>query len=180
MEKIVPITKGEDIYPEYQNTPIGRLLEYHNLGRQFETYDSAQLLIGTCMDNRISLQLPDKYAYIIRTGGGNIKHNEFHISYAIAVGQVEYIVLIGHNKCGMSNLAERKEKFVSGLVERAGWTKEMAEEHYSQEVSACEIGNEIDYLVSDVKRLRSRYPRIKVVPLMYLVEDNLLYQVKEE
>jgi carbonic anhydrase len=180
MEKLIPITKVEDIFPEYRNTPVGLLLEYHNLNRAFETYTGARLLIATCMDNRISLQLPDKYAYIIRTGGGNILHNDFHISYAVAVGQIKYIVLIGHNKCGMVNLEERKDSFVSGLVERAGWTKEIAENHFDQDVSQCEIENEIEYLLKDVERLREQYPKIEVVPLMYLVEDNLLYQIKEE
>lgn len=180
MENLVAVTKLDDIFNEYRDTPVGLLLEYHNLDRQFENYDSAQLLIGTCMDNRISLKTPNKYAYIIRTGGGNIKHNEFHISYAIAVGQVEYIALIGHNMCGMSNLAERKDKFVNGLVDRAGWTKDMAEKHFLRDAPECEIGNEINYLLNDVKRLREQYPKIKVVPLMYLVEDSLLYQVMEK
>ena len=80
----------------------------------------------------------------------------------------------------MVNLEERKDSFVSGLVERAGWTKEIAENHFDQDVSQCEIENEIEYLLKDVERLREQYPKIEVVPLMYLVEDNLLYQIKEE
>lgn len=180
MKKLIAVKQVDDIFEEFQNTPIELLLQYHNLDHPFETYDSAQLLIGTCMDNRISLRLPDKYAYIIRTGGGNILHNDFHVSYAVAVGQVEHIVLIGHNKCGMVNLVDRKDSFVTGLVERAGWTKEKAENHFDQDVSQCEIENEIEYLLKDVERLREQYPKIMVAPLMYLVEDNLLYQIKEK
>ncbi len=42
-----------------------------------------------------------------------------------------------------------------------------------------EIGNEIDFVLSEAKRLRLRYPKVRVAPLLYRVEDNLLYQLKE-
>ena len=42
-----------------------------------------------------------------------------------------------------------------------------------------EIGNEIDFLLSESKRLRSRYPKITVVPMYYKIEDNLLYLIRE-
>lgn len=179
MKNLVSVTKVEDIFSDYRDTPVGLILEYHNLDRQYELYNNAQVLIGTCMDNRVGLRLPDKFAYIIRTGGGNIQHNDFHISYAIAVGRVKYIVLIGHNKCGMVNLPERKDRFIDVLVKRAGWTRDMAKKHFTQDAPECEIGNEFNYLMNDVRRLRELYPKIMVVPLIYLVEDNMLYQVRE-
>ena len=43
-----------------------------------------------------------------------------------------------------------------------------------------EIGNEIDFVLSEVKRLRLRYPEVLIAPLLYKVEDNLLYLIKEE
>jgi carbonic anhydrase len=42
-----------------------------------------------------------------------------------------------------------------------------------------EIGNEIHFILSETQRLRMRYPKILVAPLLYKVEDNLLYQIKE-
>jgi carbonic anhydrase len=42
-----------------------------------------------------------------------------------------------------------------------------------------EIGNEIDFVLSEAKRLRTRYPKVQVAPLLYKVEDNLLYQINE-
>jgi len=65
-----------------------------------------------CMDNRKHLHMPDNFAFIIRTGGANLRYSEFKVSYAIAVGGVRHIALIGHSKCGMVNLAARKEAFV--------------------------------------------------------------------
>jgi carbonic anhydrase len=158
---------------------VGDLLEYHNLNRRYETYTQAQLLVGMCMDNRKHLHIPDNFAYIIRAGGANLRYSEFKVSYAIAVGGVKSIALIGHNECGMVNLAARRELFIRGLVENAGWEAERAQEHFIQFAPMFEIGNEVDFVLSEAKRLQLRYPKIQVAPLMYKVEDNLLYQVQE-
>jgi len=179
MNRLVPITKREDIFPELLDTPIGLLLEYHNLNREYETYTQAQLLVGMCMDNRKHLRIPDNFSYIIRAGGANLRYSEFKVSYAIAVGGVKHIALIGHTNCGMVNLMARRELFIKGLVENAGWEKDWAEEHFMHFSPMFEIGNEVDFVLSEAKRLRLRYPKIQVAPLMYKVEDNLLYQVKE-
>ena len=40
---------------------------------------------------------------------------------------------------------------------------------------AFEIGSEIDFTLSETKRLRRRYPGVIVAPLHYKVEDNRLY-----
>ncbi len=179
MNRLVTVAKTKDIFPEYRGTPIGLLLEYHNLGRSYDTYSSAELLIGMCMDNRKHLRIPDNFAYIIRAGGGNLRYSEFKVSYAIAVGGVKYIALMGHNNCGMVNLMARKEAFVQGLVETAGWDKEWANEHFMAFAPMFEIGNEVDFVLSEAKRLRLRYPKILVAPLLYRIEDNSLNLIKE-
>jgi len=51
MTKILSVESIEDILPIYSQTPIGLLFEYHNLNRQFNTFDNAQLLVSMCMDN---------------------------------------------------------------------------------------------------------------------------------
>ncbi len=179
MNRLHAVIKTEDVFPEYRETPIGDLLEYHNLQHPFETYSRAQLLIGMCMDNRKHLHIPDNFSYIIRAGGANLRHSEFKVSYAIAVGGVKCIALIGHTQCGMVNLIQRKELFIQGLVENGGWRSEAAEEHFMQFAPMFEIGNEIDFVLSEAKRLRWRYPKILIAPLLYRVEDNLLYLIEE-
>jgi carbonic anhydrase len=179
MDRLIPVISKENIFRSYLDTPIGLLLEYHNLNREYETYSQAQLLIGMCMDNRKHLHIPDNFSYIIRAGGANLRYSEFKVSYAIAVGGVRHIALIGHNQCGMVNLMARKEIFIQGLVETAGWDRDFAEQHFTQFAPMFEIGNEIDFVISEAQRLRHRYPKIQVAPLLYKVEDNLLYQVKE-
>ena len=179
MNRLIPIQSKDDILSEYQQTPIGLLLEYHNLERTFDTYINAELLIGMCMDNRKHLHIPDNFAFIIRAGGANLRYSEFKVSYAIAVGGIRYIALIGHTQCGMVNLIARKDQFVQGLVNAAGWQPQSAEEHFLHFAPIFEIGNEVDFVLSEVERLRLRYPKIVVAPLLYRVEDNRLYLIQE-
>jgi carbonic anhydrase len=173
--KIIPVLKKSDIPKEYRNTPIGRLLEYHNLGRPYDTYTQAQLLIGMCMDSRKHLKIPDHFAFIIRSGGANLRGSEFRVSYAIAVGKVRHIALICHNHCGMVNLIARKQEFIDGLVKGAGWDRQRAEEHFMNLAPLHEIDNEVDFIISEADRLNNRYPKIKVAPFFYRVEDNQIY-----
>jgi len=179
MNRLIAVSAKEDIFPEYRETPIGFLLEYHNLKRSPDIFKKAQLLIGMCMDNRKRLQIPDNFAYIIRTGGANLRYSEFKVSYAIAIGGIKSIALIGHNNCGMVNILSKKEQFIEGLTENAGWERERAEAHFMHFAPIFEIGSEIDFVLSEAKRLRLRYPGIQVAPMHYRVEDNLLYMIKE-
>lgn len=179
MKRLIEISGEKDILKEYRNTPIGLLLEYHNLDRPYDTYTEAQMLIGMCMDNRKHLHIPENFSYIIRAGGANLRNSEFKVSYAIAVASIKYIALISHNNCGMVNLNQRKEQFITGLSETAGWTREMAADHFMQFAPFFEIGNEIDFVISEAERLRSRYPKIIVAPMYYNVDNNRLYLLDE-
>lgn len=179
MIRLVSVSTREDIFPEYRDTPIGLLLEYHNLNRPFDAYLRAELLIGMCMDNRKYLRIPENFAFILRTGGGNLRQSEFQVSYAIAVGGISSIALIAHTNCGMVNLMAKKDQFIRGLSNNAGWVKEWAEEQFMHFAPMFEIGNEIDFVLSEAKRLRLRYPKILIAPTLYRVEDNLLYLLRE-
>jgi carbonic anhydrase len=179
MNRLLPISSESDIPEQYRGTAIGLLLEYHNMDKPYDAYANAQLLVGMCMDNRKHLHMPDNFAFIIRSGGANLRYSEFKVSYAIAVGGIRSLALIGHNQCGMVNLIARKEQFVHGLVEYAGWPKQQAEEHFLHFAPMFEIGNEVDFTLSEVKRLRLRYPNIIVAPMLYRVEDGRLYLIQE-
>lgn len=179
MNRLIKVLDKKDILPEYINTPIEKLLQYHNLGYDFEKYAKAELLVGMCMDNRKQLRIPNNFAYILRTGGGNLRYSEFKVSYAVAIGGIKTIALIGHNNCGMVNLISKKDNFIKGLIENAGWDEKHAEEHFTSFAPMFEIENEIDFLLSETKRLNEKYPKISVVPLFYNVDDNLLYLIEE-
>lgn len=177
--KLLPITSPADIPSQYRSTPIADFLEYHNLDRPFNSYTSAEMLIGMCMDNRKHLRIPDNFSFIIRAGGANLRYSKFKVSYAIAVGGAKAIAIIGHTQCGMCGLHNRKEQFIEGMIERAGWTREQAERQFEEEAPKFEIGNEAEFVLSEVARLRKEYPKIIVAPMIYDVADNKLYIIKE-
>ena len=129
------------------------------------------------MDSRKTLRIPNDFAFVLRTAGANMRDNEFRISYAIAVGGVHTIVLIAHTDCGMARLAERREQFIEGMVANAGWDRAQAERHFTDSAPKFGIRDEVDFVVHEAERLRKIYPRIQVAPLLYRVDDDLLYQV---
>lgn len=173
------IDTRDDIPADLRGTAVGDLLEYHNLGRAPTPASTPSLLIGMCMDNRNQLRIPSNFAFILRSGGANLRSSEFKVSYAIAVGGVRAVAIIGHTNCGMVNLTARSAQFISGLEERAGWTRQQAEEHFRQNAPLFEIGNEIDFTLGEAKRLGHRYARVPVVPMIYKVEDHRLYLIEE-
>lgn len=179
MNQLIEINSSEDILSTYQNTPISLLIEYHNLNKTFDDYAEAELLVGMCMDHRKHLHIPDNFSYIIRTGGANLRYSEFKVSYAISVGGIKHIALIGHNNCGMVNLVSKKGQFIDGLVNNGGWSKERAEEHFNNFAPMFEIGNAAEFVTLEANRLRKKYPNIVVAPLFYNVDNNKLYMIEE-
>jgi carbonic anhydrase len=155
------------------------MLAYHNLGQSPDNYPAAQLLIVTCMDFRVHLNIPDRFAYVIRTGGSNIQKNEFHIAYALSLGGIRSIALIGHTDCGMVNLNDRRTQYIEGLVEITHWGKEKAEAHFSKHAPQNEIGDVTEFILSEAKRLNSLFPNVICVPLLYRVEDQKLSIIEE-
>lgn len=180
MDRLLTVSKTDDIPDKLKATPIGLLLEYHNLNRPLDSYDKAQMLIGMCMDNRKYLTIPKKFAYIIRTGGANLRNSEFHISYALAVGGLKHFAIIGHDNCAMANLNIKREAFINGLVSGVGWDRQVAEEYFSNFAPLFQIGNEIDFTLYQTKTLRVRFPQITIVPMLYKLDDNLIYLIKED
>lgn len=180
MNRLVKVTRQDDIFNEYKDTPISRLLEYHNLGETNENISDAELLIGTCMDNRVQLNIPKNFAYVIRTGGSNLHNSSFYVSYALAAGGAKAIAIIVHSDCGMVNLGGRKDKIVNGIVRATGWKRIYAEDYFKSYAPVCEIVNEVNFAISEVKRLRETYPTVLIAPLLYNVEDDLLYLIDEE
>ena len=70
------ILSEKDIPEHLLNTPIAELLKYHNLSSGFKEYEKAEIAIVMCMDNRKQLNIPNKFAYILRTAGARITGNE--------------------------------------------------------------------------------------------------------
>jgi carbonic anhydrase len=180
MPSLIAVRNRSDIFLAYRDTPIERLLRYHNLAEPLPlTTDHAEILIGMCMDHRKDLTLPNEFAYVLRAAGGNLRDSEFEISYAIAVGGISTLALLAHTDCGMTNLADKREAFVRGLMARGGWNEASASRQFAQYAARYEIGDPIEFVMAEAVRLRHLYPGIIIAPLLYTVEDDLLLQIDE-
>jgi len=178
---VLILTRHEqDILPAWRQTPVGDLLRYHNFGVRHREHLRAEILVGMCMDNRQQLRIPINFAFILRAGAANLRRMEFKVSFAIAVGGVRAIGLIGHSDCGMVGLASRRQAFVDGLVGNGGWTAEEAGMHFDRNVPEFGISDAAGFVHTEAARLRGRYPGVVVAPLFYDVADGLLHQVREE
>lgn len=178
MPKLLPVQNLSDIPEKYLNTPIQKLLEFQNLNLTSEAFDKAEILLGMCMDNRKSLNLPDNFAFVIRNGGADMKYCEFKISYAVAVGGLRYMALIGHTDCAMVNLHERKDTFVKGLIEYGGWSPDAAKTHFEEMAPQFEIHHETEFALKETERLSKLYPALTIVPMLYKIEDRKLYLIE--
>ncbi len=177
--EIIRLNARSDIPLKFQNTPIEELILYQNFNAPHKTYTFARLLVGMCMDNRKQLKIPENFAYIIRTGGANLRCSEFYVSYAVAVGGVNYIALIAHDRCGMVDLALKMQPFIEGLSRLENWTPEQVREHFLNHAPKYEIEDETEFVLAECKRLSAEYKGVTVVPLYYTLDDNKLSMIAE-
>jgi len=178
MTKTVDVEAIEDILPQYRGTPIEWLFRYHNLGEpQPDSTGSPHLFIAMCMDNRKSLDLPKEFAYVLRTAGARLRGNEFELTFAIAVGGVSTVALIGHTDCRMATVLEKREAFIAGLVERTGIHPGRAARHFDASAPTYAISSPIESIVEQAAAVHRYLPGILVAPLLYRVEDDRLTQL---
>ena len=75
----------------------------------------------------------------------------------------------------MVNLASKREAFVKGLVNNAGWNKKQAEDYFEKFSPYYEIKDEVFFVKSEAKRMAALYPKIKITTLFYKLDDGKLY-----
>jgi carbonic anhydrase len=178
-DRAVPVFSTSEIFPEYRGTPVERLFAYHNLKHPAPPYERAEMLISMCMDSRKRLEIPDNFAFVIRTAAGNLRDNEFRTAFAIGVGGVRAIAIIAHTDCGMVRLSRRRRQFVEGMARNAGWSAEDAARYFDERAPRFEIADECEFVIDEAKRIRALYPAVLVVPLLYRVETGMLYLLRE-
>ena len=177
--QLLLVREQHDVPLAYRDTAIADLLAYHNLGAPHRRHAQAELLVGMCMDNRKRLRIPDNFAFVMRAAGASSRGLEFQMSFAIAVGGVRAIAIIGHDQCGMSGLVARRDAFVAGLVDAAGWEQHVAEQHFEEYAPRFEIGDPVEFARAQARHLRQQFPRLTVAPLFYRLDDGMLCIIDE-
>ena len=177
--RLVRVSKPEDIPEFLRNTPIEALLKCQNMGEvDANQSEDPDLVIGMCIDYRKSLSLPQNCAYVIRRTGANMAGSEFSLALALSTG-IEYMALIAHNHCVMSDPHVKRGAFVSALTGKHGWSDDQALSFFDEHASSREIDDAIDFSIKESRRLSNLFRGLKVVPMLFMLEDNLVYLVKD-
>ena len=171
------VEREADILERYQGTPIADWLCYHSLWQGPHSYEAPKLLIVTCMDYRIHLHVPERFAYVLRLAGANLRHREFDLACVLAFAGIRHVCLVGHTDCAMESLNEKREAFISGLQKMGGWSKSRAELEFGLFAPRLAIPNVVDFTLFEAAWLERRYPGVVVAPLIYDVKDGSLCQI---
>ncbi len=178
LEWLFPVNAEEDIPTCLKSTPIEKLVKGQNLGIIEETSAAPECVIGMCIDFRKSLSIPRDWAFIIRREGANMQDMEFGIALALSKG-VRHMALIAHNHCAMANTAEHRDNFVEVLSKQYQWTKDEAGQYFDKHARTRDIGNEIDFVMDESRRIEELFPTLMVVPFLFRVEDDRLYLIHD-
>ncbi|MDQ1304153.1 MAG: carbonic anhydrase [Pseudomonadota bacterium] len=173
-----PVRNQTDILPAWRGTPVGELLALHNLGTGAGQYAHPQILIATCPEQQTGLRIPAGFALGVNGAAANLKRDPFKVSWAIGIGQVSAIAIVGHTGCGMVGLRERREEFVARMVAVAGWARAAAEQHFDHWGDLSAIEDPAVFAASEAARLRARYPKIPVAALLYDAAEQMLLQIE--
>ena len=166
-----------DILELHRGTPIADWLRYHNLWEGPHSYEAPKLLIVTCMDYRVHLYVPEKFAYVLRLAGANLWHREFDLACVLAFAGICHVCVVGHTDCAMESLKDKKADFTSGLRKIAGWSESRAELQFDLFAPRLAIPNVVDFTLFEAAWLERRFPGVVVAPLIYDVKDGALYQI---
>ncbi len=179
LERLLPVRTVSDIPPHLQRTPVEDLLRSQNMyDIGYDISPAPNLIICMCIDHRKQLHLPKNGAYIIRSPGANMKGQEYSIALALGAG-INYMALIVHNKCLMSNPFEQKEPLQKALQTKHGWNDQQLADAFGHFASR-QIGDPISFALSERDRLQDLFKGLKVIPLLYDVYSDRLYVIKPE
>lgn len=167
------ISSRDDVPASWKDTPIESFIMAQNFGWPIAATGKVELLIATCIEFRYSLPIPKMYAYVIRRASGRVIGSEFSVGYTLSQG-VRYLIIIGHNDCGMSKVYEKAPLVVQAFVDQ-GWTKEAAEEYVQKQVARHAIKDELEALHEEYLRLTNVFRKLVIAPLFVCLHDSKLY-----
>ncbi len=173
-----PVTASWDVPERWRETPVADLLAYHDLGKPWRRHDRPEILVAACMDARVSLRLPEGFAFVLRVGGANVTPVLFNVSYAIAIKGIRFAAIVAHTGCGTVGLLSRREEFVNGLVTNGGWDAEAAGRHFDLDAPFYDLADPATFAARSAKRLEADYPKVRCAALLYDLSDGMISVVE--
>lgn len=142
---------------------IDILMQSHNDGVHYAAFEKPQLAIVTCMDFRIRLQLPDDFAFVLRTGGANPGPIEPYLAFSVARMGIHAIAIIGHTDCAM----QRPDPYVVNDLP----TSEEQKKHFRSQIASLAITDAAEFTVREAEQLQDLFG-LPVIPLIYDVHTH--------
>jgi carbonic anhydrase len=174
---LTAVRSEADILPAYRGTPVADLLRYQNLQQAGSPPARPAILIATCLEQAAPLRIPEGFAICLHTAAASLKRDPFKVSWAIGVAGVSAIAVVGHDDCRLTELRQHREQFVVQMIESAGWERPAAEQHFDHWSDLFAVDDPAEFAAAEAARLRERYPRILVAPLLLQSATGLLQQV---
>lgn len=160
----------------WRDSPIEEFIGAHNFGKAIESGSEPRLLIVSCIEFRFRPEIPNNFAYVIRSAGGrmsNLPASEFALAYILAKG-VRHVALVGHNDCGMTRVNQFRPNLAEALVEQ-GWDRKHAEDFIRHNAERFAIEDEIDSLETEYLRLKELFKNIEIAPLFVSLASTRLH-----
>ena len=175
--RLVPVRSRADIEARYLGTPIEQLLLSHNLGEDVAVPDEPGLLIATCMDHRIGLRIPERFAFVIRTAGATIEPLLFNIAAAISLRPVSAVCVIGHSDCAMVGVERHRGPVVETLQRLGTMSESEASALFDSGASLFGIDDGAAHARGQCEIVARLFPELLTCPLFLDVESGELSQV---
>ena len=177
---LAPARNESEILPAWRGTPVADLLRFQNFpgtGAATPGTPHPAILVATCLEQSTALRLPAGFAVQLHTAAASLKRDPFKVSWAIGVARVSAIAIVGHDDCRLTELRNHREEFVVRMIESAGWERPAAEQHFDHWSDLLAVEDPAAFAASEEARLRERYPRVVVAPLLYQSASGQLLQV---
>jgi carbonic anhydrase len=174
----VPVEKHEDILPRYRGSAVETFLAAHALGVAPAVTDRPELVVLTCMDARVVLNLPVNFAFQLRTAGATPQSVVPAIAFAITTMRIDAICIMGHTDCAMTRIDPERTRFVEGLVDEHGWQPTDALEELELLEKACAVDDPLLATWRHCRHLAGLFPACLIAPLLHRVEDGRVLQIE--
>lgn len=177
--RLVPVAAESDIFPPYRGTPIGDLLINHNLRPVIDPVGEPRLVVATCMDHRVNLNMPVGFALILRTAGASVEPLVFNVLAAMAVRDIRAVAIIGHSDCAMLDVERHRQKFIATATELGTMSEAEAAKLFEKGASRFGFENSIAQTLAQCEHLHKVVPGALIAPLSFDVKTGALSQIVE-
>lgn len=180
-ERLVPLNYPEDLPREWANSPCGDLVKYHNFHQEDDRdyTGRANLVIWRLFEFRPKWNLPAGFAFDLTTAGPDYRGEYFPLLYAAATHEVRAIAVVAHSNSSLHFMEGRGSHIITQLS-NMGMTDSAARKWFEGHAVQQRVESPIMWALAEAARVRDRLPSATVVPMLYAIEGDRLFGLKDK